>query len=97
MTTSDHEVNSTMQLSPPVCATTHTDIMIRAKSIGVEVEVIHNASVMGAVGSCGLQLYNFGQTVLCRYTNQRKLRHLHPIVTSEDKGHYLTVCKIQFK
>lgn len=26
-------------------------------------EVIHNASVMGAVASCGLQLYNFGQTV----------------------------------
>lgn len=29
----------------------------------VKVEVIHNASVMGAVASCGLQLYNFGQTV----------------------------------
>lgn len=28
-----------------------------------KVEVIHNASVMGAVASCGLQLYNFGQTV----------------------------------
>lgn len=25
--------------------------------------MIHNASVMGAVASCGLQLYNFGQTV----------------------------------
>ena len=28
-----------------------------------QVKVIHNASVMGAVASCGLQLYNFGQTV----------------------------------
>jgi diphthine methyl ester synthase len=25
--------------------------------------VIHNASIMNAVGACGLQLYNFGQTV----------------------------------
>jgi diphthine methyl ester synthase len=25
--------------------------------------VIHNASVMGAIASCGLQLYQFGQTV----------------------------------
>jgi len=25
--------------------------------------VIHNASVMNAVGACGLQLYNYGQTV----------------------------------
>lgn len=27
------------------------------------VEVVHNASVMGAVASCGLQLYSFGYTV----------------------------------
>lgn len=26
-------------------------------------EVVHNASVMGAVASCGLQLYSFGYTV----------------------------------
>ena len=47
----------------PVCATTHTDIMIRAREVNVEVVVVHNASVMGAAGSCGLQLYSFGQTV----------------------------------
>lgn len=47
----------------PVCATTHTDMMIRAKEFGVKVELIHNASAMGAAGCCGLQLYNFGQTV----------------------------------
>ena len=47
----------------PVCATTHTDIMLRAREYGVKVELIHNASVMGAAGVCGLQLYNFGQTV----------------------------------
>jgi len=54
---------SLLVVGDPVCATTHTDMMIRAKTMGVKVEVIHNASVMGAVGSCGLQLYNFGQTV----------------------------------
>ena len=47
----------------PLCATTHTDMMIRAREAGAKVEVIHNASVMGAVASCGLQLYQFGQTV----------------------------------
>eukprot|EP00249_Psilotum_nudum_P013555 c24395_g1_i2 orf=326-841(+) len=31
--------------------------------MGVKVEVIHNASVMNAVGACGLQLYRFGETV----------------------------------
>ncbi|XP_078436197.1 tetrapyrrole (Corrin/Porphyrin) Methylase isoform X2 [Wolffia australiana] len=47
----------------PFGATTHTDLVIRAKKLGVKVEVIHNASVMNAVGACGLQLYRFGETV----------------------------------
>ncbi|SCU97870.1 LAFA_0G13872g1_1 [Lachancea sp. 'fantastica'] len=47
----------------PFGATTHTDLVLRAKKQKLPVEVIHNASVMNAVGSCGLQLYNFGQTV----------------------------------
>lgn len=44
-------------------ATTHTDLVIRARELGIKVEAIHNASVMNAVGACGLQLYQFGQTV----------------------------------
>lgn len=44
-------------------ATTHTDLVVRAKKIGVNVKVIHNASVMNAVGVCGLQLYRYGETV----------------------------------
>ncbi|KAK9383940.1 tetrapyrrole methylase [Kockiozyma suomiensis] len=47
----------------PFGATTHTDLIIRARELGIPVEAIHNASVMNAVGACGLQLYNFGQTV----------------------------------
>ena len=44
-------------------ATTHTDIILRARALKIPVRVIHNASIMNAVGACGLQLYNFGQTV----------------------------------
>ncbi|GME92267.1 hypothetical protein B5S28_g816 [[Candida] boidinii] len=44
-------------------ATTHTDLVIRARELNIKVESIHNASVMNAVGACGLQLYNFGQAV----------------------------------
>ncbi|RLN93102.1 hypothetical protein BBJ28_00026102, partial [Nothophytophthora sp. Chile5] len=47
----------------PLCATTHSDLIIRANELGIKVEVVHNASVMGAAGACGLQLYSFGQTV----------------------------------
>lgn len=47
----------------PFGATTHTDLIIRARELGIDVQVIHNASIMNAIGACGLQLYNFGQTV----------------------------------
>ena len=44
-------------------ATTHTDIVLRARSLNIPTRIIHNASIMNAIGACGLQLYNFGQTV----------------------------------
>ncbi|KAK9757024.1 hypothetical protein RND81_01G135700 [Saponaria officinalis] len=47
----------------PFGATTHSDLVVRAKQMGVDVKVVHNASVMNAVGVCGLQLYRYGETV----------------------------------
>ncbi|KAF3081723.1 diphthine synthase, variant 2 [Orbilia oligospora] len=47
----------------PFGATTHLDLLLRARSLQIPVKTIHNASIMNAVGACGLQLYNFGQTV----------------------------------
>lgn len=47
----------------PFGATTHTDLLLRARAAGITTRVIHNASIMNAVGACGLQLYTFGQTV----------------------------------
>uniref|UniRef100_A0A914WU82 diphthine methyl ester synthase n=1 Tax=Plectus sambesii TaxID=2011161 RepID=A0A914WU82_9BILA len=47
----------------PFGATTHADMVLRAKQLGITVKVVHNASIMNAVGCCGLQLYNFGETV----------------------------------
>lgn len=43
-------------------ATTHIDLMLRAKELGLQIEVIQNASVLNAVGITGLQLYKFGKT-----------------------------------
>ncbi|CAJ0827104.1 11203_t:CDS:2 [Entrophospora sp. SA101] len=47
----------------PFGATTHTDLILRARELKIPVKIIHNASIMNAIGACGLQLYNFGQTV----------------------------------
>jgi len=47
----------------PFGATTHSDLVLRAYKKGVKVEIVHNASIVNAVGCTGLQLYNFGQIV----------------------------------
>lgn len=47
----------------PFGATTHSDLYLRAAEQGIKVEVVHNASILTAVGCTGLQLYRFGETV----------------------------------
>lgn len=47
----------------PFGATTHTDLVVRAKKLGLNVKVVHNTSVLNAIGVCGLQLYRYGETV----------------------------------
>lgn len=37
--------------------------MLRARELSIATEVVPNASILSAIGSTGLQLYNFGQTV----------------------------------
>lgn len=37
--------------------------MLRAKELDIPVKPIHNASIMNAIGACGLQLYNYGQSI----------------------------------
>ncbi|KAI9028611.1 tetrapyrrole methylase [Hyaloraphidium curvatum] len=54
---------SFLVVGDPFGATTHTDLVVRAKERGIPVVSIHNASIMNAVGACGLQLYSYGPAV----------------------------------
>ncbi|KAI9762588.1 MAG: diphthine synthase [Geoglossum simile] len=47
----------------PFGATTHTDLVLRARTLNIPTKTIPNASILSAIGATGLQLYNFGQTV----------------------------------
>ena len=44
----------------PLVATTHADLVLRARKVGIAVEIVHNASVLTAIAETGLQLYKFG-------------------------------------
>ncbi|KAF2835166.1 Diphthine synthase [Patellaria atrata CBS 101060] len=47
----------------PFGATTHTDLLLRARSLSIPHATVPNASILTSIGCTGLQLYNFGQTV----------------------------------
>lgn len=62
---------SFLVVGDPLSATTHTDLILRAKHAKppVPVQIIHNASITTAIGSSGLAGYNFGQTVSIPFWN----------------------------
>ena len=89
---------SFLVVGDPVCATTHSDIMIRAREVGVQVELVHNASAMGAAGCCGLQLYNFGQTISIPYFDDNwKPTSFYPKIKYNRMGGMHTLCLLDIK
>lgn len=51
-------------------ATTHTDMMMRCKELNIEVNIVHNAAILTAIGIVGLQLYKFGKTTSIPYPEE---------------------------
>lgn len=54
---------SVLVVGDPFCATTHSDLYLRAKNLGIAVSVVHNASIVSAIGCTGLHLYRLGEIV----------------------------------
>lgn len=79
-------------------ATTHTDLMLRAKEIGVEVDVVFNASVMNAVGIVGLELYKYGKTTSIVFPDNNWLPQTPYDVIKQNKEMGLhTLCLLDIK
>nr|KAJ3419788.1 diphthine synthase [Polyrhizophydium stewartii] len=82
----------------PFGATTHTDLVVRAKENSIPVVSIHNASIMNAIGCCGLQLYNYGQTISIVFftENWRPDSFYDKIKQNRDLGLH-TLCLLDIK
>lgn len=82
----------------PFGATTHTDLILRAKEKGIKVQIIHNASILNAAGCCGLQLYHFGETISIPYwTDTWKPDSFYDKINA-NKNHGLhTLCLLDIK
>jgi diphthine synthase len=51
-------------------ATTHVDLMLRAKAKDVECKYIHNVSILNAVGIVGLELYKYGKVTSIPFSTE---------------------------
>ncbi|XP_037030774.1 diphthine methyl ester synthase [Bradysia coprophila] len=82
----------------PFGATTHTDVIIRAKELNIKYQVIHNASIMNAIGCCGLQLYSFGETISIPYWSDtwQPDSFYDKIKINRDNG-YHTLCLLDIR
>ena len=67
-------------IGDPLCATTHWDILQRAKEQKIKTEVIHNASVINAVGASGLQVYKFGKTTSIPFPREDEVETPYNII-----------------
>ncbi|XP_047443540.1 diphthine methyl ester synthase [Mugil cephalus] len=82
----------------PFGATTHSDLVLRAVHAGIPYRVIHNASIMNAVGCCGLQLYNFGETVsLVFWTETWKPESFYDKICKNRRAGLHTLCLLDIK
>ena len=54
----------------PFGATTHIDLVLRAKEMSIKTQIIHNASIITAVGIIGLELYKYGKATSIPFHNE---------------------------
>lgn len=82
----------------PFGATTHTDLILRARESNIQVKVVHNASILTGIGCCGLQLYSYGETVSIPYWNKdwRPSSFYDKIISNRDRGLH-TLCLLDIK
>ncbi|MBD3355186.1 diphthine synthase [Candidatus Woesearchaeota archaeon] len=70
----------------PMCATTHIDLMLRAKKENIPIKVIHNASIISAVGITGLEIYKFGKTTSIPFENKDVKAPYNVLIDNLEKG-----------
>ena len=82
----------------PLGATTHCDLILRAKKADVAVEVIHNASIMNAIGVVGLELYKYGKTTSIPFWDEGfEPETPYDVIAMNQKNGLHTLCLLDIK
>jgi diphthine synthase len=56
----------------PFIATTHTTLVEQAKKSNIEVNIVHNASIVSAIAEIGLHIYKFGASATVPFPEKTK-------------------------
>ncbi|KAM0736065.1 Diphthine methyl ester synthase [Formica fusca] len=95
---SEDEDVAFLVVGDPFGATTHTDLILRAKEKNIKVKVIHNSSILTAVGCCGLQLYSYGETISIPYwTDTWQPDSFYEKIASNRQRGLHTLCLLDIK
>ena len=81
----------------PLTATTHVDLLLRAKKAGVKVKIHHAPSILTAIAETGLQLYKFGKTgSIAAWTGNFRPESFYNLIKRNDemKAHTLLLVDI---
>lgn len=82
----------------PLSATTHIDLVLKCKSHNIPYEIIHNASIMTAVGKTGLFLYHFGPSVSIPFFTQNwKPSSFYSKIVENKQRNLHTLCLLDIK
>ncbi|UKK00468.1 diphthine synthase [Theileria orientalis] len=82
----------------PFSATTHTELYYKALELGLNVNVVHNASIINAVAITGLQLYRFGETVSIPFFQDKwKPTSFLDKIVNNYKSNLHTLCLLDIK
>jgi diphthine methyl ester synthase len=85
-------------IGDPMSATTHIDLVLRAKEKGIEVKVVNNASVLTAIGIVGLELYKYGKTTSIVFPQEGWTVEAHYDAIKQNKKLGLhTLCLLDIK
>lgn len=89
---------SFLVVGDPFCATTHSDLYLRAWELGIKINIVHNASCMSAVAATGLQLYSFGHTIsICFFEDNWKPESFYDRIVANQKNNLHTLCLLDIK
>jgi diphthine synthase len=90
-------------IGDPLAATTHVNYLIEAKKQHIKMNIIHNASILTAVGEVGLELYKYGKVTSIPFAEsetpynvlaENQKQHLHTLMLLDlnpKENNFLTI------